>query len=107
MNIVENIAMNPDIHKPALVFSLEMPAQQIVLRMLSTFGRVSMRELSEGKVTTNQWHDIIRKVAMLTETDETMLSTTNFTLTTQETLLRLKSDLAPANLRQNTADFPS
>ena len=70
MNIVENIAMNPDIHKPALVFSLEMPAQQIVLRMLSTFGRVSMRELSEGKVTTNQWHDIIRKVAMLTETDE-------------------------------------
>ena len=38
--------------------------------MLSTFGRVSMRELSEGKVTTNQWHDIIRKVAMLTETDE-------------------------------------
>lgn len=65
MNIVENIAMNPDIHKPALVFSLEMPATQIVMRMLCTFGRVSIKDLSEGRVQQNQWHDIIRKISLL------------------------------------------
>lgn len=69
MNIIENIAMNPENTKPALVFSLEMPANQIVLRMLSTFGRVSMKDLSEGKVTSNQWRDIIRKVSLLTYDD--------------------------------------
>ncbi len=66
MNIIENIAMDPNVTKPALVFSLEMPAQQIMLRMLSTFGRVNMKDLSEGKVHSDQWRDMIRKVSMLT-----------------------------------------
>lgn len=68
MNIVENIAMNPENHKPALVFSLEMPSEQIALRMLSTFGRVPMKELSLGNATNAQWHDIIRKVVLLADT---------------------------------------
>ncbi len=67
MNIVTNIAMNSDVHKPALVFSLEMPASQIVLRMLSSFGRVSMKDLTEGRVLPQQWHDIINKVSLLAE----------------------------------------
>ena len=65
MNIVENIAMNPDIKAPALVFSLEMPAQQILMRLLCTFGRVSMKDLSEGRVQTEQWHDMIQKISLL------------------------------------------
>lgn len=69
MNIVENIAMNPDNHKPALVFSLEMPAEQIALRMLSTFGRVPMKDLSLGNVTPAQWHDIVRKVVLLADSE--------------------------------------
>ncbi len=65
MNIVENIAMNPDIKAPALVFSLEMPAKQIVMRMLSTFGRVNLGKLTEGTVQTAQWADIISKLRLL------------------------------------------
>lgn len=65
MNVVENIAMNPETVYPALVFSLEMPAHQIVLRMLSSFGRVSMKDLTEGRAQTTQWHDIVRKVSLL------------------------------------------
>ena len=70
MNIVENIAMNPENHRPALVFSLEMPAQQILMRMLCTFGRVSLKELSEGRVLTEQWHDMIQKLSLLIEQAE-------------------------------------
>ncbi len=66
MNIVANIAMNPDVTKPALVFSLEMPTEQILLRLLSTFGRISMNDLRAGKVNNTHWSDIIRKLKMLT-----------------------------------------
>ena len=66
MNIVANIAMNPDVTKPALVFSLEMPTEQILLRLLSTFGRISMNDLRSGKVNNTHWSDIIRKLKMLT-----------------------------------------
>lgn len=70
MNIIANIATNPEEHRPALVFSLEMPADQIAMRMLSSFGRVSMKDLAEGRATPDQWHNIIHKVRMLTENDE-------------------------------------
>ena len=67
MNIVANIAMNPNIHKPALVFSLEMPTEQILMRLLSTFGRVSMNKLKSGEVQNHQWMDMVRKVKLLAE----------------------------------------
>lgn len=68
MNVVENIAMNPETIYPALVFSLEMPAHQIVLRMLSSFGKVSMKDLTEGRAQSGQWHDIVRKISLLART---------------------------------------
>ena len=70
MNIVSNIAMNTEEHRPALVFSLEMPANEIAMRLISSFGRVSGKDLAQGKVSAEQWRDIIRKVKLLTETDE-------------------------------------
>lgn len=65
MNIVANIAMNPNVHKPALVFSLEMPTEQILMRLLSTFGRVSMNKLKAGDVENRNWLDIVRKIKLL------------------------------------------
>ena len=70
MNVVTNIAMNVEEHRPALVFSLEMPAKEIAMRMLSSFGRVSGKDLASGKVTPEQWHRIIRYVNLLTEKDD-------------------------------------
>lgn len=70
MNIVENVVTNLEVTKPALVFSLEMPSSQIALRMLSTFGRISTDDLSLGRASVNQWHDIIRKIRLLTYEDE-------------------------------------
>ncbi len=39
MNLVENALMATE--KPVLVFSLEMPADQLVTRMLSSLGRIN------------------------------------------------------------------
>ncbi|MGN0902780.1 MAG: replicative DNA helicase, partial [Succinivibrio sp.] len=70
MNIVSNIAMDPNEHRPALVFSLEMQANEIATRMLSSFGRVPGKDLIAGRVQPEQWHSIMRKVRLLTEMDE-------------------------------------
>ena len=37
------------------------------MRMLCTFGRVGLKDLSEGRVITEQWHDMIRKLSLLVE----------------------------------------
>ena len=70
MNIVTNIAMNTEEHRPALVFSLEMPATEIAMRMLSSLGRVSSKDLVSGKVSPDQWNNIIRKIQLLTDKDD-------------------------------------
>jgi replicative DNA helicase len=66
MNIVSNIAMNRDVTKPALVFSLEMPAHEIAMRLLSSFGRVATKDLNTGNISPEQWRNIIQKVKLLT-----------------------------------------
>lgn len=68
MNIVTNIAINPEVEYPALVFSLEMPLEQLVLRMISSFGRISVDDMLEGRVTPEQWPRIMQKVALLAMT---------------------------------------
>lgn len=50
MNLCENAAMASE--KPVLVFSLEMPSEQIMMRMLASLARVD-----QTKVRTGQIHD--------------------------------------------------
>lgn len=40
------------------------------MRMLTSFGRVSSKELLSGKVSPEQWRSMIRKVKMLLDTDK-------------------------------------
>ncbi|MBQ3679351.1 MAG: DnaB-like helicase C-terminal domain-containing protein [Succinivibrio sp.] len=39
------------------------------MRLISSFGRVSGKDLAAGRVSAEQWRDIIRKVKLLTESD--------------------------------------
>jgi len=41
--------------KPVLVFSLEMPADSLVMRMLSSVGRIDQGNLRNGKLTDEDW----------------------------------------------------
>lgn len=65
MNIITNIALNQEVTKPALVFSLEMPIDQLVMRMLSSFGRVSISDILDFKVGADEWHSMIQKISLL------------------------------------------
>ena len=66
MNIVENIVLDTDVTKPGLVFSMEMPAESIAMRMLSAFGQVPLQDLTNGEVSPSQWERIINKLMLLT-----------------------------------------
>ncbi len=65
MNIAENAAMHSD--KPVLVFSMEMPKEALILRMLSSLARVDQSELRTGQLQEHAWSTIFSTINMMTE----------------------------------------
>jgi len=63
MNLVENALMGDD--KPVLVFSLEMPAAQLMTRMLSSLGRINQTRVRNGQLEDDDWPKLTAAVNML------------------------------------------
>lgn len=63
MNLVENALMASN--KPVLVFSLEMPAAQLVTRMLSSLGRINQTKVRNGQLEDDDWPKLTAAVNML------------------------------------------
>ena len=57
MNLVENAGINHG--KTCAVFSLEMPRQQIVQRLLCAYAKVHMGKALRGQLTQDEWKRII------------------------------------------------
>ncbi len=53
MNMVEEAMFKQD--RAVLVFSLEMPADSIVMRMLSAVGRIDQTKIRSGKLDAEDW----------------------------------------------------
>ncbi|MCX2979004.1 replicative DNA helicase [Candidatus Marimicrobium litorale] len=53
MNLVEHAILNQK--KPILVFSMEMPADSLITRMLSSVGRIDQTRLRNGKLEQEDW----------------------------------------------------
>ena len=65
MNLVENAVGGTD--KPILVFSLEMPAEQLVIRMLSSLGRIDQGRVRNGKLEQDDWPKLSKAMNTLKE----------------------------------------
>ncbi len=63
MNICENIAMTKK--KPVLIFSLEMPSEQIIIRIISSLSRVDQTKIKTGKLTHEDWSRISSTINIL------------------------------------------
>lgn len=68
MNLVESVLFNAN--QPAVVFSMEMPAESIVTRMLSSFGGIDQGRLRSGRLEENDW---VRLTSALTQIQEKKL----------------------------------
>jgi replicative DNA helicase len=65
MNIAENVAIKSRL--PVLIFSMEMPGEAIVMRLLSSLCRIDQLRIRTGKLADEDWPRISSTVSMLSE----------------------------------------
>jgi len=65
MNIAENAAIGEK--KSVAVFSMEMPAEQLAMRMIASLGRIDQKNLRTGQLNDEDWPRITSAVAILSE----------------------------------------
>ncbi|MBK1727129.1 replicative DNA helicase [Halorhodospira neutriphila] len=65
MNIVEHVVMQQRL--PAAVFSMEMPADALAMRMLSSLGRVPLQRVRSGKLQDDDWPRLTSTMSLLAE----------------------------------------
>ncbi len=65
VNIAENATLGHGI--PSAVFSLEMSAEQVTLRMISSLGRINQGNLRTGRLTEEDWPRIDSAMTQLSQ----------------------------------------
>ena len=65
VNIAENAAIGARV--PTAIFSMEMPSQQLVFRMISSLGRVDQTHLRTGKFPDEDWSRINTAVQLMSD----------------------------------------
>ena len=63
MNLVEHAALHNE--KPVIVFSMEMPAEQLILRMISAIGRIDQTKVRSGRLEDEDWPKLSSSVSKL------------------------------------------
>jgi replicative DNA helicase len=65
MNIAEHVAIKSRF--PVLIFSMEMPGEAIVMRLLSSLCRIDQLRIRTGKLADDDWPRISSTVSMLSD----------------------------------------
>lgn len=65
MNIAEHVAIKS--RSPVLIFSMEMPGESIVMRLLSSLCRIDQLRIRTGKLADEDWPRISSTVSMLSD----------------------------------------
>jgi len=65
MCLVESCLIKSE--KPTLVFSMEMPGESIVMRMLSSLGRIDQTKVRTGKLSDEDWPRLTSAFSLLNE----------------------------------------
>ncbi len=65
LNVAEHVVLYEK--KPVAVFSMEMPADQLALRMVSSFARVPMGKLREGRLDDRDWDRLVSQGGLIRE----------------------------------------
>lgn len=63
MNLAEHAAITSD--KPVLIFSLEMPSDQIMMRMLASLGRINQTKVRTGQLEDEDWARLSSAIELL------------------------------------------
>jgi len=65
MNIAEHAAIHEKL--PVAIFSMEMPAEQLAMRMMASHGRIDAHKVRTGKLDDDDWPKLAMAVGTLDE----------------------------------------
>ena len=63
LNMAQNIAIEQEL--PVAIFSLEMPTQQVLLRMLAAEAHINFGHLRTGNLTDEDWPGLTQAASSL------------------------------------------
>ena len=63
LNFAENAAIKYQV--PVAIFSMEMPGEQLALRMMSSLGRIDQHKIRTGKLEDDDWPRLTSAVSLL------------------------------------------
>lgn len=66
MNIAEHAAIHEQ--APVAVFSMEMPGEQLAMRMMSSLGRIDQHKVRTGRLEDDDWPRLTSAISMLADT---------------------------------------
>jgi replicative DNA helicase len=67
VNMAEYAAVSPDSKASVAIFSMEMPAEQLVTRMLASIGHVPLNSIRSGRISDDDWVRITAATGQLSE----------------------------------------
>ena len=67
VNMAEYAAANPGTKASVAIFTLEMPSEQVITRMLSSLGGVPLNALRSGQISDDDWVRITSATSQLSE----------------------------------------
>ena len=65
MNIAQHAAIKDKL--PVAIFSMEMPSEQLAMRMISSLGRINQHKVRTGKLADDDWPRLTHSVGILSE----------------------------------------
>ena len=65
MNIAEYVGIQTQ--KPVLIFSMEMPAEQLAMRMLASLGRIELQKIRTGQLQDSDWPRLTAAITLMAE----------------------------------------
>jgi replicative DNA helicase len=67
INMAEYAAVHPGTRASVAIFSMEMPSEQVITRMLASIGGVPLNNLRSGKISDDDWVRITGATSQLSE----------------------------------------
>lgn len=74
MNIAENVALTAD--GAVLVFSMEMPSESILMRSLSSLGRIEQNKVRSGQLEEEDWSRLTSAMGLLSSKSKMFIDDT-------------------------------
>jgi len=67
LNIAEHVALHPTVKMPVAIFSMEMSASQLAMRMLSSMAKLDQTKLRTGRLNDEEWGKLTDEIGRLNE----------------------------------------